>query len=107
MLRQSRVHAVAPFATQCLLIMVTNGEWAGGGGLGRVAHVSKLRLMTRMSQHCAQSGTVNVAPYSYFNAVCHNPLTVVIGINHSAARPSGKKDSLLNIEATRWVGVLS
>jgi flavin reductase (DIM6/NTAB) family NADH-FMN oxidoreductase RutF len=44
---------------------------------------------------------VNVAPYSYFNAMCHNPMTVCIGINYPAGRlPDGKKDTLRNIEAT-------
>lgn len=45
-------------------------------------------------------GNVNLAPYSYFNAVCHNPCTLVIGINHSPSRKDGKKDTLRNIEAT-------
>ncbi|GIL67856.1 hypothetical protein Vafri_21150, partial [Volvox africanus] len=46
-------------------------------------------------------GIVNLAPYSFFNAMGFNPPTVAIGLCHSASRPEGKKDTLRNIEQTR------
>lgn len=42
-------------------------------------------------------GRFNAAPFSFFNIMCGNPATIVIGINH---RPGGKKDTYLNVEAT-------
>ncbi|KAI9104776.1 hypothetical protein DFS34DRAFT_604463 [Phlyctochytrium arcticum] len=44
-----------------------------------------------------ESGVVNVAPYSYFNIVCHDPPTVMISANYGRA---GQKDTLKNILAT-------
>jgi flavin reductase (DIM6/NTAB) family NADH-FMN oxidoreductase RutF len=46
-----------------------------------------------------EAGTLNAAPYSFFNAVCGSPPTVVIGVG---ARPEGGlKDTGANIRATR------
>jgi flavin reductase (DIM6/NTAB) family NADH-FMN oxidoreductase RutF len=46
----------------------------------------------------SSSGIRNVAPFSYFNIVAHDPPTIVIGICKS---PNGnKKDTLVNIEET-------
>ncbi|GFR41511.1 hypothetical protein Agub_g2206, partial [Astrephomene gubernaculifera] len=45
-------------------------------------------------------GTVNLSPYSFFNAMGFNPPTVAIGLCHSPGRPDGKKDTLHNIELT-------
>jgi len=42
-------------------------------------------------------GVGNLAPYSYFNVVAHDPPHVVIGCCTSKLRPHGKKDSLYNI----------
>jgi hypothetical protein len=44
--------------------------------------------------------TVNVAPYSYFNILSHDPPTVGIGMCRSSARGGARKDSFANIEAT-------
>jgi hypothetical protein len=43
---------------------------------------------------------VNVAPYSYFNILSHDPPTVGIGMCRSSARGGARKDSFANIEAT-------
>jgi len=45
-------------------------------------------------------GHHNVAPFSYFNAVGHNPVNLTIGCNRSPSRQGGKKDTLINIEET-------
>ncbi len=46
----------------------------------------------------SSSGAGNLAPFSYFGLVSHDPPTVVIGIG---MKPGGvKKDTLLNIEET-------
>lgn len=39
----------------------------------------------------------NLAPYSYFNMVAHDPPHVAIGMCHTAVKAGGKKDSLTNI----------
>lgn len=45
------------------------------------------------------SGSVNAAPFSFFNVVSEDPVIVVVSIN---ARPGGRlKDTLRNIERTR------
>jgi len=45
-------------------------------------------------------GARNLAPYSYFNVMGHNPPVVTIGMCRSPGRGGGKKDSLINIEET-------
>ena len=45
-------------------------------------------------------GTVNLAPFSFFNALCSDPPMVVIGFN-GYHQHGGEKDSLFNIKATR------
>ena len=47
----------------------------------------------------AADGVVNLAPYSFFNAVCYHPPTVMFS-SGSSTGGDGKKDSLRNIEAT-------
>eukprot|EP00887_Chlorella_sp_A99_P004648 scaffold4.g4648.t1 len=42
----------------------------------------------------------NLAPYSYFNVLAHDPPTVAIGCCASRLRPHGKKDTLVNILET-------
>ena len=44
-------------------------------------------------------GIVNLAPYSFFNAVCYRPPTVMFA-SGSGSGADGMKDSLRNIEAT-------
>lgn len=46
------------------------------------------------------SGERNLAPYSYFNVMGHNPPVVTIGVCRSPLRGGGKKDTLQNIEET-------
>ena len=46
----------------------------------------------------SSSGERNLAPFSYFQAVCSNPATVILGFGW---RSDGPKDSLRNILATR------
>jgi flavin reductase (DIM6/NTAB) family NADH-FMN oxidoreductase RutF len=48
----------------------------------------------------SSAGVVNCAPYSYFNAVCHDPPLIVIGMNLNS-RSGTKKDTLNNVEQTR------
>ncbi|WP_334129578.1 flavin reductase family protein [Sneathiella sp.] len=48
----------------------------------------------------AKDGTINLAPFSFFNAMADAPPMVVLGINGSH-REGGPKDSLANIEATK------
>jgi len=43
-------------------------------------------------------GLVNLAPFSFFNAVAYEPATIVLGISRSAGWKD--KDTLANIEAT-------
>ena len=45
----------------------------------------------------SESGVVNLAPFSFFNAFGANPPVVVFSPTHK--RDGGKKDTLLNIEA--------
>eukprot|EP00873_Tetraselmis_striata_P029338 jgi/Tetstr1/449602/TSEL_036689.t1 len=47
------------------------------------------------------AGVGNLAPYSYFGVVSHDPPHVCIGMVRSRDRPSGRKDTLANILATR------
>lgn len=48
---------------------------------------------------CFDDGTINLAPFSSFNLVCSNPMTVVFSV---ARKPDGsKKDTLLNIERSK------
>ena len=44
-------------------------------------------------------GVVNLAPYSFFNAVCYSPPTVMFA-SGAGSGEDGLKDSLSNIEAT-------
>jgi len=46
----------------------------------------------------SNNGVVNLAPFSFFNAVSSSPPTVVIGISRNAGWK--EKDTLANIEAT-------
>ena len=46
------------------------------------------------------TGTVNLAPFSYFNAVCDNPHCVMYCVNGAQPEDGGVKDSLKNVEAT-------
>ena len=46
----------------------------------------------------SSAGVVNLAPYSFFNGVSSNPPCVMISV--SRKEDGGKKDTLLNIEAT-------
>ncbi|KAJ3277184.1 hypothetical protein HDV01_000236 [Terramyces sp. JEL0728] len=41
-----------------------------------------------------ETGIINVAPFSYFNVVCHDPATLVVSINYQGGEP---KDTLKNI----------
>ncbi|KAJ3331158.1 hypothetical protein HDU76_003944 [Blyttiomyces sp. JEL0837] len=45
-----------------------------------------------------KTNITNIAPFSYFNMVCHNPATLMISIN--LQNPTTKKDTLTNIEAS-------
>lgn len=47
----------------------------------------------------APDGTRNLAPFSYFQAVCSNPATIVLGISWKS--DGTPKDTLANILATR------
>ncbi|MEQ9639672.1 MAG: flavin reductase family protein [Alphaproteobacteria bacterium] len=47
------------------------------------------------------TGVVNLAPFSYFNAVCDNPHCVIYGVNGAQPEDGGAKDSLQNVEATK------
>lgn len=49
----------------------------------------------------AADGSVNLAPFSYFNVLSHNPVIVAFGVSRSALRSGGKKDSFQNIEETQ------
>lgn len=44
------------------------------------------------------AGNLNVAPFSFFNAVCSNPMTLLFCVGVADAG-GGKKDTLRNIEA--------
>ena len=46
----------------------------------------------------AEDGTVNVSPFSYFNAVGHDPPMLAVSICRN--RGGVKKDTLVNIEAS-------
>lgn len=48
-----------------------------------------------------KDGSINLAPYSYFNVLGHNPFIVALGICRSPSRGGGKKDTLQNIEETK------
>ncbi len=59
--------------------------------------------IVRVGTCVLQTGHVNLAPYSYFNAMGHDPVVFCIGINRSPGRGGGKKDTLMNIEETGYV----
>ncbi|NKB60221.1 MAG: flavin reductase family protein [Alphaproteobacteria bacterium] len=46
------------------------------------------------------AGNVNLAPYSFFNAVAYNPPTVMFSAGHGQVEDDSKKDSLRNIVET-------
>lgn len=47
-----------------------------------------------------QSGTANLAPFSFFNVACSNPMTLLFSVGTAdESKRSGKKDTLANIEA--------
>ena len=52
------------------------------------------------------AGVGNLAPYSYFNVMAHNPPTVAIGCSTSRLRSHGKKDTLVNILETGWASIV-
>lgn len=47
------------------------------------------------------AGVGNLAPFSYFNVVSHNPPHVVVGFAASRERSHGRKDTLVNILETK------
>lgn len=47
------------------------------------------------------TGVVNLAPYSYFNAVCDDPHCVMYCPNGAQPEDGGVKDSLKNVQATK------
>lgn len=49
----------------------------------------------------SESGVINLAPFSYFNAVCDNPHCVMYCPNGTQPEDGGVKDSLKNVEATK------
>ncbi len=46
-----------------------------------------------------KAGNLNAAPFSYFNAACTNPMTLVFFAGYSGAK-EGKKDTVRNIQET-------
>lgn len=46
-------------------------------------------------------GNPNLAPFSYFTAVCGNPMTLLFCPGVLPTRDDGKKDTLRNVEETR------
>ncbi|KAF8609058.1 flavoprotein oxygenase [Ceratobasidium sp. AG-I] len=46
----------------------------------------------------AANGTANLAPFSYFSMVCHNPPIVSVSFTHS---PTRRKDTSINIRETK------
>jgi flavin reductase (DIM6/NTAB) family NADH-FMN oxidoreductase RutF len=46
------------------------------------------------------TGHVNLAPYSFFNALSSRPAMVMISASYNANHPTGRKDTLRNILAT-------
>ncbi|GAB4823945.1 hypothetical protein N2152v2_010991 [Parachlorella kessleri] len=49
----------------------------------------------------SREGVGNLAPYSYFNVLAHNPPHVAIGMVRSRERHHGQKDTLFNILETQ------
>lgn len=54
----------------------------------------------------SSSGVGNLAPFSYFNVMAHNPPHVCIGFASSRLRPHGRKDTLFNLLETGRAGGL-
>ena len=52
----------------------------------------------------SEDGVVNLAPYSFFNAIATNPHMVMFGTG--GRHPHGVKDSITNIEETGEFGTL-
>ncbi|TPX65849.1 hypothetical protein SpCBS45565_g04846 [Spizellomyces sp. 'palustris'] len=52
------------------------------------------RPIALVSTQDPETNIVNVAPFSYFNVVCHDPPTLMVSINYGR---NGKKDTLRNI----------
>ncbi|MEZ4656865.1 MAG: flavin reductase family protein [Caldilineaceae bacterium] len=47
-----------------------------------------------------QEGVPNLAPFSFFNVACSNPMTLMFSVSAAdASKQGGKKDTLANIEA--------
>ena len=47
------------------------------------------------------AGVINLAPFSFFNALGSNPPALMVSINHAAGRSDDRKDTLRNIIETR------
>jgi flavin reductase (DIM6/NTAB) family NADH-FMN oxidoreductase RutF len=56
------------------------------------------RPIALISTVSADGKSVNLAPYSYFNVIAHDPPTFVVGFGNP---PTGPKDSFINIRDTR------
>jgi hypothetical protein len=89
----------------------TQGDWrhysdeelkASGGAYSFLISAIVPRPIALVSSQ-SSTGTVNCAPYSYFNVVCHDPPLVVIGMNLNS-RSGTKKDTLNNVEQTGEIG---
>lgn len=88
-----------------------SGSWKGysfdelkasGGAYSLLISSVVPRPIALVSSQSA-AGAVNCAPFSYFNAVSHDPPLIVLGITING-RTGTKKDSLRNIEETGTIG---
>lgn len=49
----------------------------------------------------SDAGLINLAPFSYFNAVASNPPTLAVSFSWNPERDDGRKDTLRNLEHSR------
>ncbi|KAM0452933.1 hypothetical protein ACHAO4_005352 [Trichoderma viride] len=56
------------------------------------------RPIALVSTVSADGKSVNLAPYSYFNVIAHDPPTFVVGFGNP---PTGPRDSFINVRDTR------
>ncbi len=91
--------AQPPATVGCLLS-------AAACSLAAICHASSAAHAAFVSTQ-SSSGVGNLAPFSYFNVMAHNPPHVCIGFAASRLRPHGRKDTLHNLLETGWAGVSS
>ena len=87
-----------PYGADATTVSLTPAEVPGGTYALFVSTVVPRPIA--LTSTISADGFVNLAPFSYFGGVSHDPPVVAIGICRSSMRGGARKDTLANIEAT-------